>query len=284
VEKSIWGIPDFPQFNTVPTSRGSRCVRDVCDEIIALSFREESSPQEPVPGSSMPDKVDVSVKTKLTEQLKNLVNPDHETRPALTDARTNSEGLYGGWTRSPCSSRDSCHSLEIDESGFNRDSAEGESGRLESTDSEPRSLYSEPVVGSTSPRQDYGRKDSTETAEDGKYPGEGDAKIVLGSRSHRGRNDEGTVRHSETFYGRRPSSEGPPTDVAATTRTKEVGSPSSSKQETSAEGDEVNSYPVTHGISSDSVAVVGSKRKHPSDSAKETDVDDEPPTKKSVPC
>lgn len=288
VEKSIWGIPDFPQFNPVPSTKGSRCVRDVCDEIIALSFREESSPREPVPGSSVQDKSDINTKTKITEQLKNLVNLDNETRPEPPDVRTNTEGLYGGWTRSPCSSQDSCHSLEIDESGFNRDSAEGDSARLESTDSEPRSLYGEPVVGSTSPRQEYGRKDSTEVApEDGKYPGEGDAKVPFGSRSSRGRSDEGVSRHSEAFYVRRQSSEGPQSDAAAvTSRTKDAGLPSSSKQETSAEGDNGNSYTPTPMISSESVpTTVGSKRKLPTDGVKETtDADEEPPAKKSAPC
>lgn len=261
VEKSICGMSDFPPVSSFLPTQRSRCVRDVCDEIIAQSFRKEKSPREPVSSISTLESLEMNANDKIKEQFRALVNMELENQPQdVARLRCGTGGQSSAWTGgSPCSSRDSYHSLEIDESQSDKRHSTEDAGKTSSMDSERRGPTCE------FPRQESEQKNSSDMSKSRKYNVRGDGQKfgVLES-------EIGGLPATEFYFSNRQSSlMGPGLESSlcrpAATNVKESCSPSSTqKLEVCGGESDVNSNPGSDAKTSDRVPTSchGQKRKH----------------------
>lgn len=286
VEKSIYGMSDFPPVGSfVPTQR-SRCVRDVCDEIIAQSFRKEKSPRgDPVSSVSVLDSSEMNASDKIKEQFRALVSMEMENQPQdVARQRCGTGGQSSAWMGSPhCLSRDSYHSLEIDESQSDRELQVEDAGKASSADSERRGLTCE------FPSQESEQKNSSDPSKGRKYSVRGDGQKfgVLGGETG------GSQATEFYFCNRQGGLEGSRSEGfvcrPAVSNLKESCSPTSTQKLEVCGGDsDVNPIPGSNAKTSDRVPTGchGQKRKHFSSDASVSkepssfDCDTEPPAKK----
>lgn len=274
VEKSIRGIPDFPPVTSFVPAQRSRCVRDVCDEIIAQSFRKDKSPRDGVSSVSALEGFELSSNDNVKEQFKTLVNVELDSQmPEVVQSLRSSAEVSGGtqnggWFPSPCSSRDSYHSLEIDESQFDKErSLEGstEVSRSKCTDVDKRGLNYE-----SSPRPESEQHCTDDSPERRKCDSREDIFRAL-------ENEIGGVRPPQRDFNRQGKLEDSESCASHTTSAnfKESCSPSSTqKLDVCGENDGSTDPSTGH----------GQKRKHSTSDMSKTGVadDDIEPTREKI--
>lgn len=275
VEKSIRGIPDFPPVTSFVPVQRSRCVRDVCDEIIAQSFRKDRSPRDGLSSASMLEGFEPSSNDNAKDPFKSVVNVELDSQmPEVQCLRSSAEvsgAKVGGWVvASPCSSRDSYHSLEIDESQFDKDvrplDDSTEASRLNCTDADRRSLNCH-----LSPRPESEQRGADDLLERRKCDSRDDSFRALES-------EIGGVQPSERYFNKREKTEDSESCAghAISTNLKESCSPSSTqKLDVCGENDGSTDPSNGHGL----------KRKRSASDVSETGVaGDDEPTREKILC
>lgn len=249
VEKSIRSIPDFPPVTSFVPAQRSRCVRDVCDEIIAQSFRKDRSPRDGLSSASVLERFEPGSNDNAKEPFKSAANVELDSQmPDVQRLRSGAEvnsgaQVGGGWVASPCSSRDSYHSLEIDESQFDKERPplddSTEAGRLKCADADRRSPNCD-----LSRRPEPEQRGANDLPERRKCDSRDDSFRALES-------EIGGIRPSERYFNRREKPEDSESCAGHTvsTNSKESCSPSSTqKLDVCGENDVSTDTSTGHGL------------------------------------